>query len=212
VVSIATDRKTALMVAPAAAAVLTMMSAAGAQESIARDFDPIQIPSGGRPLAIANVGDIPRQLNAAIGRVQCRVETSMLKDMPVLIFRPADGLRVMALVPCQAIVFYSRAFMFDASIEVEPSPMAFPVVAASGGFSASPSPGLMVWDADSRTLTARRASDHCPARETRHTYRQGLGELNGFALVKVEYRDQRCTLPEAEWKVVWQASAWNMPQ
>ncbi len=60
----------------------------------------------------------------------------MLKDKPVLIFRPADGYRVMAVVPCQAIVFYSRAFVFEHSIESEPSPMTFPVIAPSGGFSA----------------------------------------------------------------------------
>jgi hypothetical protein len=181
-----------------------------APDSPAAPFDPIQVPSGARPLAIAHVADIPRQLDAAIGRAQCRVEESQLKDRPVLIFRPADGYRVMALVPCQAIVSYSRAFLFDRTLQSEPSPMMFPVVAASGGFSASNTPGLMFWDPAGKTLTAWKGNDYCPARESRHTYRQAAGELNGFALVKVEYRDLRCTVPEVDWKIVWQATPWNL--
>jgi hypothetical protein len=203
-----TTLKRALM----AACCLAAPTSAQAQVTPAREFDAIQIPSGGRPLVIERTSEIPRQLNAAIGRTPCSVAEDALKDTPVLIFRPADGLRVMALVPCRAIVFYSRAFMFDRSIEGEPALMSFPVFAASGGFSASDSPGLMSWDADSKTLTAWRGTDYCPAREMRHTYRQGLGELNGFALVKVESREARCGLPEAEWKVVWQAPPWNLPQ
>jgi hypothetical protein len=206
------DRNTMRKLVLVAACTLAAQASAAAQEADARDFDPIQIPSGGRPLRIERIEEIPRQLNAAISRAQCRVEEAVLKETPVVIFRPADGLRVMALVPCQAIVFYSRAFVFDRSIQFEPALMTFPVVAVSGGFSASDSPGLMSWDPDSKTLTAWRGNDYCPARETRHSYRQGLGELNGFALVRVEYRELRCALPEADWKIVWQAAPWNLPQ
>src|SRR5262249_50299747 len=100
----------------------------------------------------------------------------------------------------------------ERTIEAEPVLMTFPILAASGGFSASDAPGLMSWDADSKTLTAIRVTDYCPARETRHTYRQGLGELNGFALVRVDYRDSRCTAPESDGRGVWKASPWNLPQ
>ncbi len=203
---------TARNVALLTAILVAAQSGGMAQEAIQSAFDPIQIPSGGRPLSIERRADIPRQLNAAVGRVQCRLDDDMLKDKPVLIFRPADGYRVMAVVPCQAIVFYSRAFVFEHSIESEPSPMTFPVIAPSGGFSASDMPGLISWDPESKTITAWRGNDYCPAREIRHSYRQGGGELNGFALVRVEYRDVRCGVPEAEWKTAWQASPWNLLQ
>jgi hypothetical protein len=192
-----------------AAMMLAAAAGAGAQDARVGDFDPIQVPSGGRPLAIDRTEDIPRQLGVAIAHANCRVDDGVLKDKPVLIFRPADGYRVMAIVPCLAIVHYSRAFVFERSIQSEPSPMTFPVIAPSGGFSASDVPGLMSWNPETRTLTAWRGNDYCPARETRHTYRQASGELNGFALVKVEYRQTRCTVPEAEWRSVWEAVPWN---
>jgi hypothetical protein len=172
----------------------------------------LQVPSGGRPLTFALVKDIPPPLNAALDRSQCRTTDDLLARNPVLIFRPADGYRVMALVTCQAITPYSLAFQFDRSIDVEPSPMTFPLAAPTGGISASQRPGLMNWDPDARTLSAWRGQDFCPSREIRHTYRQGGGELNGFALARIEHRVLRCTTPEAEWQTLWQAPAWNLQQ
>ena len=161
------------------------------------DHDTIQVPSGGRPFVVTQVDRIPRQLKTAIDRSNCSLADALVAKYPVLIFRPADGRRLMAMVPCFGITPDSRAFLFDRSVEMEPSLMTFPVVAPTGGFSASSQPGLMTWEAQTRTLTAWRGSDVCPARELRHTYRQGSGELNGFALSKVEHRRLRCTTPEA---------------
>jgi hypothetical protein len=175
-----------------------------------RDYDPIQVPSGGRPLMMTVPAAIPRQLQAAIERSQCNVSDPFLAKYPVLIFRPADGRRVMAIAPCFETVPSSRAFVFDPSVDLEPSPMAFPTVAPTGGFSSSIRPGLMTWDAQTRTLTAWRGSDQCPAREIRYTYRQGGGELNGFALSKVEHRRLRCTNPESDWQTLWQSPPWNL--
>jgi hypothetical protein len=172
--------------------------------------DDIQVPSGGRPLVLTRFDAIPRQLKTAIERTNCNVTDSLIAKYPVLIFRPADGRRLMAVVPCFGITPDSRAFMFDRSVELEPSPMTFPVVAPTGGFSASSQPGLMAWEAQTRTLTAWRGSENCPAREVRHTYRQGSGELNGFALSKVEHRRLRCTTPEADWQTLWQSPVWNL--
>lgn len=174
------------------------------------EHDPIQVPSGGRPLVVGRLAAIPRQLKAAIDRANCTLTDALTAQYPVLIFRPADGRRLMAVVPCFDAVPGSRAFLFDRSVEQEPSPMAFPIVAPTGGFSASHQPGLMTWEALTRTLTAWRGSDQCPAREMRHIYRQGSGELNGFALSKVEHRRLRCTTPEADWLTLWQSPAWNL--
>lgn len=172
--------------------------------------DTIQVPSGGQPFIVTQVERIPRQLRAAIDRNNCNLSEPLVAKYPVLIFRPADGRRLMATVPCFGITPGSRAFLFDRSVEMEPSLMTFPVVAPTGGFSASSQPGLMIWEAQTRTLTAWRGSDVCPARELRHTYRQGSGELNGFALSKVEHRRLRCTTPEADWQTLWQSPVWNL--
>ena len=176
----------------------------------AAEHDTIQVPSGGRPYVVSRIDGIPRQLKAAIDRAGCNLTDSLVAKYPVLIFRPADGRRLMAMVPCFGITPDSRAFLFEHSVEMEPSLMTFPVVAPTGGFSASSQPGLMSWEAQTRTLTAWRGSDHCPARELRHTYRQGSGELNGFALSKVEHRRLRCTTPEAGWQTLWQSPVWNL--
>ena len=176
----------------------------------AAEPDSIQVPSGGRPLVVTQIEAIPRQLKAAIDRNNCNVTVPVVAKYPVLIFRPADGRNLMAVVPCFGTTPDSRAFLFDRSVDVEPSPMTFPVVALTGGFSASSQPGLMTWEAQTRTLTAWRGSDNCPAREVRHTYRQGSGELNGFALSKVEHRRLRCTTPESDWQTLWQSPAWNL--
>jgi hypothetical protein len=174
------------------------------------DQETIQVPSGGRPFIVTQPDRIPRQLKAAIDRAHCSLTDSLVAKYPVLIFRPADGRSLMAVVPCSGITPDSRAFVFDRSVEIEPSPMTFPVVAPTGGFSATSQPGLMTWEVQTRTLTAWRGSDVCPARELRHTYRQGSGDLNGFALSKVEHRRLRCTTPEADWRTLWQSPVWNL--
>lgn len=174
------------------------------------DHNAIQVPSGGAPLVVARLDGIPRQLKTAIGRANCSITDALIAKYPVSIFRPADGRRLMAVVPCFGVMPDSRAFLFDRSVEAEPSPMTFPVVAPTGGFTASSQPGLMTWEAHTRTLTAWRGSDQCPGRELRHTYRQGGGELNGFALSRVEHRRLRCTTPEADWQTLWQSPVWNL--
>ena len=174
------------------------------------DQDSIQVPSGGRPLVVSRFESIPRPLQSALERVNCNVTEPLLAKNPVLIFRPADGRRVMAVAPCFGVTPGSRAFLFERSMEQEPTPMTFPVAAPTGGFSASAQPGLMTWEPQTMTLTAWRGSEHCPSREIRHTYRQGGGDLNGFALSRVEHRQLRCTTPEADWQMLWQSSAWNL--
>ncbi|MPZ38259.1 MAG: hypothetical protein GEU95_09345 [Rhizobiales bacterium] len=176
----------------------------------AADHDTIQVPSGGQPFVVTRVDGIPPQLKAAIDRTNCNVTDSLVAQFPVLIFRPADGRRLMAVVSCSGPAPDSRAFLFDQQLETEPSPMTFPVVAPTGGFSASNQPGLMSWEAHTRTLTAWRGSDQCPGLELRHTYRQGSGELNGFALSKVEHRLLRCMAPESDWQTLWQSPVWNL--
>ena len=159
---------------------------------------------------MTQVDRIPRQLKAAIDRSNCSLTDALVAKYPVLIFRPADGRRVMAMVPCFGITPDSRAFLFDRSVEMEPSLMTFPVVAPTGGIQrVEPARPDELGGAD-QDAHAWRGSDVCPARELRHTYRQGGGELNGFALSKVEHRRLRCTTPEADWQTLWQSPAWNL--
>jgi hypothetical protein len=176
----------------------------------AADFDAIQVPSAGRPLVVTRPTAIPRQLRIAIERARCNATESLMLKHPVLIFRPADGRRVMAIAPCFGITPDSRAFLFERSVEQVPSPMTFPVIALTGGITATERPGLMTWEPHITTLTAWRGGDTCPARELRHVYRQGGGDLNGFALSRIEHRQLRCTTPEANWQTLWQSPAWKL--
>jgi hypothetical protein len=174
------------------------------------DSDLIQVPSGGRSLVITRFDSVPRQLRTAIERIKCGTTESLMAKFPIVIFRPADGRLLMAVAPCFGSVPDSRAFLFERSAEQEPTLMTFPVLAPTGGISASSRPGLMSWEPHSQTLIAWRGSDHCPAREVRHTYRQGGVELNGFALSRIEHRQLRCTTPEADWRMLWQTPIWNL--
>lgn len=198
----------------------TLLAAQAAWAQFAPSFGPgsadsaaanaILVPSGGRPLIVTRTEAVPDALKTAIEKSGCKFAESTLATHPVLIFRPADGRRIMAVVPCRGIVLDSRAFLFERSVAEEPRPMTFPVAAPTGGISASNEPGLMRWDAQTATLTAWRGSPVCPAREIRHTYRQGAGELNGFALSKIEHRQLRCNAPEPDWQTLWQSPAWNL--
>ena len=123
------------------------------------DQDTIQVPSGGRPFIVTQIDRIPRQLRTAVDRSHCNLNESMVAKYRVLIFRPADGRNLMATVPCLGITPDSRAFLFERSVEAEPSLMTFPVVAPTGGFSATSRPGLMSWEAQTGTLVAWRGSD-----------------------------------------------------
>jgi len=195
----------ALLLAVSALISLALTTAAGAQAP-AKD-DPIRVPPNGAPLEIRRIVDIPRQLHAAIDQAQCPLLDSILVEVPAVIFQPSPAHRLMAIVPCNALVTYSLAFLFDRATQAEPRLVMFPVMAPSGGFSAADTPGLITWDPAAKTLTAVAENDYCNVRETRHTYRHGQGGLNGFALVKLEHRIQLCNT-ESPWQVVWEAEPW----
>jgi hypothetical protein len=174
-------------------------------------FAPIRTPPDGEPWRIERIEDIPPQLLSAIKRTYCRLDDSIFHEFPIQIFRPA-GSKPMAIVPCGAIIYYSYAFLFDRNIRDEPSLMMFPVMAFPDGFSASANPGLITWDPKAETLVAFRGHDVGCQPVWRHTYRHGRGELNGFALVKVERGRLHCGNDmDNQWQVLWEASPWNVP-
>jgi hypothetical protein len=200
-------RTTARLAALLAALPLVMSAGGNLQAAPKHQSPALHVPAGGEPLRVARSADVPRQLRSAIDRAKCQLLDSILAKTPVVIFQPSPEHRVMAVVPCNALVTYSLAFVFERATEAEPKLVMFPIVAASGGFSATDSPGLMTWDPAAKTLTAVAGSDYCTARETRHTYRHGQGDLNGFVLVKAEHRKQLCE-SEAPWTLVWEAQPW----
>jgi len=195
----------ALLVAATTTVSLTLSTTASAQAP-ARD-DPIRVPPNGEPLEIRRIVDIPRQLRAAIDRAQCPLLDSILVETPAVIFQPSPAHRLMAIVPCNALITYSLVFLFDRATQAEPRLVMFPVMAPSGGFSAADSPGLITWDPATKTLTAVAENDYCNVPETRHTYRHGQSGLNGFALVKLEHRIQLCNA-NSPWQTVWEAQPW----
>ncbi len=82
----------------------------------------------------------------------------------------------MTLVPCESIVLYSRALLFDHGFADAPSVMKFPQL-------------LLIWNAKSKELSGYRFSDMIgtPYYVYREVYRHlGGTDLNGFALVARE--------------------------
>jgi hypothetical protein len=168
----------------------------------------LQLPGDGEPLRFSRLADVPRLLVHAVGRDRCQMLDSILRETPVVIFQPSPQHRAMAIVPCNGIVWYSLAFLYDRAMEQPPVPMHFPVAGGSEGFSATDSPGQMTWTPAAKTITALTVSDVCNVPERRHTYRHGTGDLNGFALVKVEQRRLSCEMQQEPWRVLWEAQAW----
>jgi hypothetical protein len=200
------SRKSAARLVALLVALPIGLSVSASAQAPAKD-DPVRVPANGEPLHIRRIVDIPRHLRAAIDRAECPLLASILATTPAVIFQPSPAHRLMAIVPCNALITYSLVFLFDRTAEAEPRLVMLPVMAPSGGFSATDSPGLITWDPATKTLTAVAENDYCNVRETRHTYRHGQGGLNGFALVKLEHRMQLCD-SEAPWQKVWEAQPW----
>ena len=47
-----------------------------------------QLPDNGEPLRFARIADVPRLLVHAVGRDRCQLLDSILREAPVVIFRP----------------------------------------------------------------------------------------------------------------------------
>jgi hypothetical protein len=166
----------------------------------------VGFPSNGEPKPITQIADLPRRLMAAIARTDCRLEDGFLRDFPAVLFRPSPLHLGMALVPCPGFTPSSYAFLFESNARTEPRLLYFPVISLPQGFSASYRPGLMRWYPDTKQLIATGHTDMCGSVVARHTYQPGGGELNGFALTKVEVMPA-CAVPET-WKPYWDATAW----
>jgi hypothetical protein len=70
---------------------------------------------------------------------------------------------------------------------------------------------MVNWNPDDKTLTAVQHTDMCNGRVARHTYRdQRTGGLNGFALIRVEHA-LGCAPRNEEWKILWEARPWDLP-
>jgi hypothetical protein len=167
----------------------------------------------GQPTRIERA-EIPRILQDAVdSHRNCRLEDSLLHDLPIIIFQPARSYRPMALVPCSAILPYSVAFLFERGITNRPTLMAFPIVARTGGFTTSTMPGLLTWEPSTKTLVAFRGNDLSSGAVHRHTYRH-IGNdsegLNGFALLKFEHGNRTAGGVE-HWHALWEAQPWVVP-
>jgi hypothetical protein len=188
----------------ALAIVLVASLSAVAQEPTRPALMPV--PRDGQPWRIERIADIPAPLKSAIDRTQCRLEDSILHELPIQIFRP--GRPVIAIVPCGSIIFYGRAFVFERDQGIEPKPMLFPTLAAPSGFGNTDTPGVLAWDAATKTLTATRGNDVVGNDETRHTYRYDAGQANWLTLIRIETRKKEIGGSETEWTPIWEAQAW----
>jgi hypothetical protein len=178
-------------------------AAAQAAQKHGGSADRIVVPRG-EVVRIADPDRIPRPLQAALAKVHCG-HADWLSQIPITIFRPTEQAAPVALVPCGRIVARSRAFVFDRNGQ-EPRPLGFVVFADPAGFAVSLTPGWLQWDAQAKTLTALQATDICPSKAMRLTYRfTDARHEEEWRLTKAERSDTACGRPEPDgWQVVWE--------
>ena len=166
----------------------------------------VPIPRDGQPWRIEKIADIPPPLKSAIDHARCQLDEWILHEIPIQIFRP--GRAAIALVTCESVVWYGRAFLFERNQGIEPIPMLFPTIARPSGIAVTDLPGVLVWDASTRTLTATQGNDVGGGDEFRHAYRYDPARASLFTLIRVETR--KCCNEEA-WTPIWDAPAWPTP-
>jgi hypothetical protein len=120
-------------------AVVTTAGIALAQE--AEPSRRLPTPAVGEMLRIDRK-DAPAPLQAAVRRDWGR-EPDLGADPAIQIFVPAPHARPMAIVHCGWIVAYSRAFVFERSLNGEPTLVRFPVITLPQGFTASEHVGFL---------------------------------------------------------------------
>ncbi len=187
--------------------VLVAASSLRAQEPARPTLLPV--PRDGQPWRIERIADIPQPLKSAIDRTHCRLDESFLHELPIKIFRPGGAVPVIAIVACEANIFYGRAFAFERDHGIEPKPMLFPTPAAPSGFGTTDTPGVLDWDPATKTLTATHGNDVGGGDEMRHIYRYDRGQANWFTLIRIETRKNVLPGdPDAAWKPIWEAQPW----
>jgi hypothetical protein len=191
-------------IATALAVVLIAATAAWPQEPSRRTVMPV--PRDGQAWRIDKIADIPAPLRTAIDRVHCELEEFVLREMPIQIFQP--GRALIAIVPCNGIIWYGRAFLFERDQSIEPKPMLFPTLALPSGFGTTDVPGVLAWDASTKTLTATQGNDVGGGDETRHTYRYDPRQTSLFTLIRVETAKCCYAATDQSWSPIWEARAW----
>jgi len=169
--------------------------------------DRIVIPPNRSELTYRDPAALPRQLRAALAG--CAYQ-AWLADFPLRVLKPdPDDVRLLAIAPCgEGELVASAAFLIGLWGEV--TPVSFATTANPAGFTTTRQPGILAWDAETRTLIASRATDACPDREIRWFYRYRPGD-RPFALTRIEYRPKTCGLDPGPWRLYWQAPDWQEP-
>lgn len=157
-------------------------------------------------ILIRSTVDIPALLRDAlrVSRV-CEPSDRIMGELPIITFQLAPNHHWMTVVPCEAVIAYSVALLFERGLTNLPSLMRFPTAAPSRQLTAQP--GLLTWNTNTKTLVSFRISDLLIRGElpvTGHTYQYvGNTEFNGFALVKSD--QGKLTKEDGNWRVIWEA-------
>lgn len=186
-----------------AALLLACFAATATAQEPVGGSDRVIVPRG-EVVRIAEPANIPRPLQAALAKVHCG-HADWLAQIPITIFRPTERAAPVALVPCGRIVARSRAYVFDRKGQ-ELRPLGFVVFADPAGFAVSLTPGWLQWDAQAKTLTALQATDICPSKAIRLTYRfTEARHEEEWRLTKAERGDKACGRLEPDgWQVIWE--------
>src|SRR5262249_50382982 len=107
------------------------------------------------------------------------------------------------------ITGYGQVYVFERSRFREPKIAMLPVAARGGGISSAEWLGILRWDPAAKTIVSTMVSDICTDMLLRHTYRHGSGDMNGFALIKIE-RGNTCVREEdMNLTTIWEAKPWD---
>jgi hypothetical protein len=155
-----------------------MLIAFGCSLAVAEDVhlprDPIKIPPVGEVVRYETVASIPRQIQRGIAALDCRLNETVLREAPVLMFRPPKSTKPVVLATCDGIMLRSYVLWFGHSGS-EPTVISLPVLRLPRGLSAMKSPGFMTWDSATNLLSAVSGNDLCgeDIYVVRHIYRYG---------------------------------------
>jgi hypothetical protein len=187
------------------------------RKTTARESDPIRFAADQNEISISDRSQVPRQLQRAIERSNCRY-TDEPKLEPVRIIRTAIGRSqiVFALVPCVQIPYIPhQLFHFTPTTSHEPVAIALPTLSTGRGIGSSSRPGYLQWNAETQTLTSTYGSDLCPSPAVRHSYAVstagGLAlNTHPFVLVRADWAPEGCGGQGVSWRPFWETPTWSV--
>lgn len=160
-----------------------------------------ELAKGRTEFEVSDPALLPKLLVVAVEQAHCNYKLDM-NAAPVRFIRFER--RRFAIVTCWG--FVASNLLYELSDLKRPKLIEFPVFAAEGGFTTSPSPGALTWHKETAILEAESWTDMMCTGRGRQTYRLSRAQP-GLVLRRVEINKDDCG--KNEWTTIWEAPAWN---